>query len=166
MSFLRQAWPKKAVKNKADHSARLQAVITSVRAGELTVARGARELGCVRKTLAERVWHETKRDVLARDRMCVICLRTDCLDVHHRIPRGSGGTSRPEIAYGWANLITLCRGHHSYAEEHADWAAERGLCLERFHTPPLEQVSYCGEWALLGDDGSVRFIPYRGKERL
>ena len=45
------------------------------------------------------------------------------LDVHHVIPRGMGGGK------DYGVYATLCRGHHSWVEEHRQLAREMGLLL-------------------------------------
>jgi hypothetical protein len=50
-----------------------------------------------------------RREVLARDKhRCQVpgCGRTRFLEVHHRVPRSSGGINQPE------NLVTLCGSCH------------------------------------------------------
>lgn len=45
------------------------------------------------------------------------------LQVHHRLPRGRGGTHDPDL------LITLCLGHHAEAESYRTRAYDCGLLL-------------------------------------
>ena len=48
------------------------------------------------------------------------------VQVHHVTPRGSGGTRG---AHG--PLITLCLGHHAWAESNRGKAAQLGLLIKR-----------------------------------
>src|SRR5690348_423646 len=54
---------------------------------------------------------------------CAICASTRSLDVHHIVPRGMGGSSRPAIEAG-SNKITICRSCHTEITEHR-WNLER-----------------------------------------
>lgn len=53
-------------------------------------------------------------------------LTTECgwpLDVHHKLPRGRGGSNDHE------NLVTLCRPHHAWVESNRTAAYELGLLI-------------------------------------
>lgn len=129
--------------------------IGDIRSGLLTVKQAARIRGCKPKYLEQLVWRAVKHDVLERDGACVICCRPDgLLDVHHRMARGSGGTSVAEIAFGMANLVTLCREHHMRVEGNPDEAREHGWKLDHGQTPSRTRVLRFGVDVLLGDDGS------------
>ena len=53
--------------------------------------------------------NSVRKAVYRRDNFrCALCDSTDGLQVHHAIPRGRGGSSRPE------NLITLCWRCHGF----------------------------------------------------
>ena len=47
-------------------------------------------------------------------------------DANHVVPRGAGGTSHDD-----SPLVTLCRKHHDYIEEHREWARENGYLARR-----------------------------------
>ena len=74
--------------------------------------------------------------VMRRDRVCRASAyefgsEIPCwgpLQVHHRLPRGRGGTHDPEL------LVVLCLIHHAEAESYRTRAYECGLLLR---TPPL-----------------------------
>jgi hypothetical protein len=131
--------------------------IAKVRRAEQTVAEAARIVGCNPSYLGRRIWRETKADVIRRDEgRCIRCEASETvLDVHHRIPRGNGGTSRPEIAYGMANLITLCRSCHEFVESFRATALAAGLLVPRHGAPAKVAVRRHGALVLLHDDGSV-----------
>lgn len=151
--IVRQAWPKKQPRTRQRGDSR--EVIAAIRRAEMTVAEGARQLGCAPSGLAKRVWLAAKEDVLRRDKCCIRCGAVPNLDVHHRRARMAGGTSDPAIAFGMANLVTLCRAHHDYFEQHPDEARALKLRLGPDEVPAETKVRYFGRWVLLADDGSI-----------
>lgn len=134
-------------------------VIASIRAAETTIAQGAREIGCNPNYLGRRVWEETRRDVLKRDgAQCAVCGER-AGDVHHRRRRGLGGSSKPQIAFGWANLISLCRLCHSWVHDSRTEALEAGFVLEGSDVAAEVPVQHRIRGSLLLlDDGSVRLL--------
>lgn len=132
----------------------MREVVAAIRAAQMTVAQGARQAGCDRGYLAQKIWRQVRDDVIARDMWCAYCGATQSLDVHHIVPKASGGTSRPEIAFGWPNLITLCRVHHAYAHSHWDWANRLGYRLRNGATPGQQRV-WRGAWVMLTADGGI-----------
>ena len=58
--------------------------------------------------------------------------------IHHRIPRGMGGTDRPELNQP-QNLLSLCgsgtTGCHGYIESNRTEAYEKGWIVLRDHDP-------------------------------
>jgi hypothetical protein len=74
---------------------------------------------------------ETWAFVVHRDRVCQASAfgfgsTAPCagaLQVHHRLPRGRGGTHDPEL------LVTLCLVHHAEAESYRTRAYDCGLLL-------------------------------------
>lgn len=82
------------------------------------------------------------------------------LNVHHRTPRGMGGSKDPLLSLP-CNLITLCgsgtTGCHGWVESHRDAAARFGYLVPRGVDPATVPVMYAdGYWWLLGVDGSRR----------
>lgn len=152
--IVRQAWPK--VKPRASRRGDSRQVIAGIRRAEMTVAEGARQLGCDVAGLGKRVWLDAKEDAIRRDKCCIRCGAVPGLDVHHRRARMAGGTSDPVIAFGLANLVTLCRTHHDYFEQHPDEARELKLRLGPDEVPAETPVRYFGRWVLLADDGSIQ----------
>lgn len=93
--------------------------------------------------------------VLARDRHCVLCSEP-ISDVHHRLPRGTGGAMNDPTRWSLSRLVGLCRPHHRWVEEHRTEAEQGGLLLRHgVDRPDTIPVRYRGAWALLKDDGSV-----------
>lgn len=109
-------------------------------------------------------WEKVRRLVLERDdHQCVRCAHGQQLQVHHRRPRGAGGTRRPEIAYGFPNLITVCLFCHEYIERNREISYRLGYLVRSGHNPATSPLWLPGrEWVLLTDAGDiepVRDIP-------
>lgn len=64
----------------------------------------------------------------ARCELCSSWLRLVGRNVHHRQPRGAGGSSRPEIN-ALSCLLDLCWTCHEVVERNRDWAKEHGLLV-------------------------------------
>ncbi len=92
------------------------------------------------------------------DRDCGRCSRP-LMDgeLHHRRPRGAGGSRRTETNLP-GNLLWLCRECHAYVESHRRAAMADGLLVGQLETPSLVPLLYRGRWSLLDDDGGV--TPY------
>lgn len=132
-------------------------LVDAVRSGELTLSQAARLTGRSRKAIHVQVWKAVRDEVLARDGACVMYGCPDGgLDVHHRHCRGSGGTQVADIAYGMANLVTLCRAHHCWVEANPDEARELGLRLDAGQVPREVAVLRFGQDVLLDDEGTYR----------
>ena len=81
-------------------------------------------------------WHAAREERLETDGHRCQAFRfnigTRCepwpgIEVHHRLPRGRGGKNVQE------NLITLCSGHHRWAESHREDAYACGLLFRSEH---------------------------------
>lgn len=128
----------------------VRAKIREVRFLGLTIAQAAREIGCNPNYLGRRIWRETRLDVLARDGACLRCGNNNTqLDVHHRIPRGSGGTARVEISFGMSNLVTLCRKCHMQVESDRNQANDDGYLLHRGDDPGFHPILTRAGWHYL-----------------
>lgn len=76
-------------------------------------------------------------------------------EVHHRIPRGMGGSRDPRINRA-SNLVAICRTCHSWVERYRNAAREQGWLVLRAADPgdvPIE--SRLHGRVLLADDGTV-----------
>lgn len=74
-------------------------------------------------------WVERRDEQLRVRPKCEANWGTPCwgpITVHHRLPRGMGGTAHDE-----SPLVTLCSGHHGYVEEHREWAREHGWLIKK-----------------------------------
>ena len=93
--------------------------------------------------------------VLDRDRHCVLCPEP-ISDVHHRLPRGSGGAMADPTRWALSRLVGLCRAHHTWTEYHREAAEGLGLLLRHGVSLPCEvPVWRHGEMVWLSDDGSI-----------
>lgn len=85
----------------------------------------------------------------------------DGMSVHHRKPRGMGGSKnadRPE------NLLALCgsgvTGCHGWVEKHRDEAYTRGLLLRTGYSPYTTPFrDDLGDWWLLFEDRRALVTP-------
>lgn len=78
-------------------------------------------------------------------------------DVHHRRPRGAGGTRRPETNYP-SNLVTLCRPCHAHVERFRDESRGQGFLVRQHEDPELTPVSVAADdgyaWVYFYADGT------------
>jgi hypothetical protein len=99
--------------------------------------------------------------IVARDEaLCARC-RTNTTDrphsVHHRQPRGMGGSGQRRNTP--ANLIVLCGsatspdGCHLFVESHRDWAKSHGFLVPRGLDPATRPVLRYGQTWLIPADG-------------
>lgn len=95
--------------------------------------------------------------VFRRDESCVVCGETYQLQIHHRRPRGAGGTSRPETN-GPANLVLLCLTHHAWVESNREVARSSGYLVPQHANPEDVLLVWHGEWTWLGSDGTARTV--------
>lgn len=105
----------------------------------------------------------TRELVAARDGWsCVRCGNSEDpwpgWNIHHRLPRGMGGTSNPDINLP-SNLLLLCHACHRYIELYRNEADANGWLVER-HMPPAAMrptavaVRHAKHgWVYLDDEG-------------
>lgn len=107
----------------------------------------------------------TRELVLERDgRTCVSCGRLCAgplgYSLHHRTPRGMGGTKRPE-ANAPSNLVTVCgdgvRGCHGWIESNRDQAREWGYLVHRIDDPAEVPVLGRHGWVLFDNVGCFSY---------
>lgn len=103
----------------------------------------------------------TREVVLERDGyQCVSCgvnVMGKLYSIHHRIPRGMGGTRRPEVNLP-ANLLLLCgtgtTGCHGWVESHRMQARDWGYLIRRDTAKPSwEPVFTANGWRRFDDEG-------------
>ncbi len=97
-----------------------------------------------------------------RDRLkCVICGKPS-EQIHHRRPRGMGGTARKTTNLP-ANGLTLCgsgtQGCHHTVESRRDLALENGWIVRQHQDPAEVPVLIHGDWWLLDNEGGRRPCP-------
>lgn len=109
----------------------------------------------------------TLRTVWARDLSrcfrCMVILHhgRGGYSVHHRKPRGMGGSKDPAINTA-ANLLLLCGsgvdGCHGWVETNREQAIDLGYLISRLSDRPPDTVPvkrWGVEWVLLDADGSL-----------
>lgn len=80
-------------------------------------------------------WAQVRRVILGRDNEACVRCGYPANDVHHRIMKGMGGTRNEEVAYGPANLISLCRECHVYVHAHPAKSYEEGFLVHSWSAP-------------------------------
>jgi 5-methylcytosine-specific restriction protein A len=92
---------------------------------------------------------------------CGVSVKWSGGQVHHRLPRGAGGTSRVEINSP-ANLLHLCDECHAWVESNRTEAYEKGWLVRQAHVPAERPVlTHEYGWVLLSDSGDR--TPYLGE---
>ena len=102
-------------------------------------------------------WAKVKHIVNARDQgSCVKC-QADATDIHHRTPRGMGGSSDPETNYGLANLVSLCRSCHDHVHANPAESYENGFLVRSWDDPRDCPVMLANETIViyLAADGNI-----------
>ncbi len=89
--------------------------------------------------------------------ICELCSASRFHELHHRQPRGMGGTKRLDI-HSPANLLALCwRCHHENVEVQRESAYEKGWLVRRGSDPAETRVwlhtVFGPGWYLLDDEG-------------
>lgn len=123
-----------------------------------SVSAAARLSGRARKSIADAAWEQVKAQARLRDKnQCVRCRRAGSnLDVHHRLPKGIGG-AQSRVAYGMANLVTLCRSCHEWAHAHPVDALRDGFVVAR-HDEPADVA--------IVSRGTVLYMNYQAGRRV
>lgn len=85
------------------------------------------------------------------------------MQVHHRRPRGMGG-SRREDTNRAANGLYLDAECHSYVESHRSVALSQGWLIPQSVEPWRVPVKWRGRWVRLCDDGSVVPVPQQQED--
>lgn len=117
-------------------------------------AKGVKKPRTKRLTDSEKLFTANRLLVLARDGgRCFLCSAA-ASDVHHRVPRGSGGSSRNPEIHSPSALISLCRACHSKIETRREWALGEGLLVSRGTDPADTPVKGLDGWQRLLADGT------------
>jgi 5-methylcytosine-specific restriction protein A len=83
--------------------------------------------------------------------------------IHHRRPRGMGGSSARDTNTA-SNALFISGDCHRLIESDRDAAFDRGWLVRQGQNPADVPVIWQGDWALLTDDGTV-FTPPQGSGR-
>jgi 5-methylcytosine-specific restriction protein A len=78
--------------------------------------------------------------------------------IHHRRPRGMGGTRRPETNFASA-LLLLCDACHSTVESRRRYALGLGYLVPSSQDPAETPVDVRGRWVHLTPSGTYRLCP-------
>jgi arginine/ornithine N-succinyltransferase beta subunit len=65
-----------------------------------------------------------------------------------------GGTSDEEVAFGLANLISLCRECHTYIHAHPAYAYESGYLVHSWDDPEIVKIIHNLGALKLSSDGT------------
>lgn len=86
---------------------------------------------------------------------CEVCGHRAGSNIHHRAPRGMGGTKRNIHTPEW--LLHVCgsgtTGCHGYIESHRDEAYTNGWLLRASADPSTPALLYRHTWVILTPDG-------------
>jgi hypothetical protein len=96
---------------------------------------------------------KTRALIYARDGGCVVCGHDGDLNIHHRTPRGMGGSKAPWVNRA-SNGISVCgsgvHGCHGRIEANRSWAEVKGYIVRRgLNLPvnvPVEHVRFGPVW--------------------
>lgn len=134
------------------------------------VSRHLRETGVLTRygtRTARSALPKARQVVKARAGMrCEKCGRStkwEGAEIHHRLPRGRGGTSETYINSP-SNLLNLCKSCHAGIESDREEAKARGWLLPRNNPdidPTQEPILTWRGWILLDDSGG--WLPYVGE---
>jgi hypothetical protein len=87
--------------------------------------------------------------------LCEVCGGGTVTEHHHRRPRGSGGTKRPETSTA-SNGLAVCHDCHRLIESHRALALLLGWLVPQMGDPAQSPVLRRGVWVLLADDGAIQ----------
>lgn len=83
---------------------------------------------------------------------CEICGLHAADEIHHRRPRGMGGSKRPDTNTASAG-VHLCRDCHRLVELHRSVAFTCGWLVSQYAEPSAVLFMYRGDLVKLDDDG-------------
>lgn len=89
---------------------------------------------------------------------CARCGNTYPTHLHHRRPRGAGGSRRASTNTA-ANGLHLCWCCHQFIEEHRDQALRHGWLVAQTDDPATVPVLYRGQWMNIDADGFLNPTP-------
>ena len=74
--------------------------------------------------------------------------------IHHRRPRGMGGSRSPATG-GAANACAACTPCHNHIEQNRVQARDKGWIVRQSADPAQVPVYRYGRWVLLDDEGGI-----------
>jgi 5-methylcytosine-specific restriction enzyme A len=86
--------------------------------------------------------------------VCEYCGVERGTEIHHRRPRGMGGTAQ-ESSNTASNGLLLCGGCHRWAESHRTDALLMGVLLLQIQNPLKSAVKYRGAYRFLDNLGNL-----------
>jgi 5-methylcytosine-specific restriction protein A len=87
---------------------------------------------------------------------CARCSVGRADELHHRLPRGMGGSSANPDAHALSRTVWICRDCHRDIESNRTQALAQGWLIARgVDHPSVVPLWYRGRWVLLDDDGGV-----------
>ena len=98
-----------------------------------------------------------RETVLERDNhVCLRCGSPHALQIHHRMPRGAGGSRMWWINLP-SNLVTLCLTCHGEVESHRAHAVADGWLVKRGSDLPSDVPirTWRGDYLFLTDEGGL-----------
>lgn len=101
---------------------------------------------------------DTREKVRWRDKdRCRRCGKSTW-QIHHRKPRGMGGTRDP-LVNSPANLVLLCgsgtTGCHGWVEQHRTEARQQGWLVSQHADPRYQPIDHEGRLTFLTEDGTA-----------
>lgn len=89
---------------------------------------------------------------------CERCTGWDGAEIHHRRPRGAGG-SKDQLTNIAANGVLLCPACHRFIERYRTKALREGWLVRQGQDPRDIPVFYRGSsWAYLTMEGEIRYV--------
>ncbi len=88
---------------------------------------------------------------------CEVCGH-QAVQVHHRRPRGMGGSTAADTNTA-ANALDLCVSCHLWIEGYRAEAYRMGWLVRQHHSPSVAPVLWRGEWRWLDDEGAANAKP-------
>ena len=86
---------------------------------------------------------------------CEVCFFAQPDQIHHRRPRGAGGSKAVDTNTA-SNGLAICSGCHRMVESNRKEAFTNGWLVHQGHDPASVPVLRFGsDWVLLADDGTT-----------
>jgi len=86
--------------------------------------------------------------------VCEFCGKQRGVEIHHRRPRGAGGSKRADTNTA-SNGLHLCSECHRWAESHRTEALLAGVLVLQIDSPLKAAVLYRGTYVHLDDAGNL-----------